>query len=299
VQIRQNTYYRLWTGLLAALSIGIIFSANARAADPIESMTISPVDGRHTIAAGSSAEGTLTVLNDGETAYDFVVYSSPYGVTDTQYTPDFATEQSNADAYKWVQFPQTKWHIESRQTIEVPFTIAVPAGSAPGGHYGIIFAEVQPSSGDGGSVARKKRVGSILYVTVDGQTSLVGETKSIKIDWLQHQSPLRATMTVGNTGNTDFIATQTMTVADVFGRTIHQQSKEVTVLPDRPRDSSLEWSGAPWLGLYRVTVTSAVLDKTTKDSSFVLIAPVWFLVLVVVACGAGVIYAIRGRKTRR
>ena len=178
--------------------------------------------------------------------------------------------------------------------------MAVPKLAAPGGHYGAIFAEVQPASGDvAGSVARKKRVGSILYVTVNGQTKTMGETQSITIDGLQNQSPLRAGVMVSNGGNTDFMAKQTITVADIFGRTVYQKAQEMTVLPDRPRYVALEWDGAPWLGLYKVAVTSTVLDKTTTKHAFVLVAPVWFLVLIVFVCGAGVVYAIRGRKTRR
>lgn len=289
------------TGLAIALSLGIILAPAVSAAEsPLESITISPVDRRLSINAGEQVQDTITVLNDGQTAYDFVVYGAPYNVKNTQYTPDFTSQEPNADAYKWVRFPQAKWRIESRQTIKVPYSVAVPSDAAPGGHYGAIFAEVQPAGGDsGGSVMRKKRVGMILYVTVNGVVRMGGQTQSIAIDWLQNQSPLRVSATVGNSGNTDFLAKQTLTVADVFGRTIYQSSKEASVLPDRPREIPMEWADVPWLGFYKAKVTSTVLDKTTAKSSYVLVAPVWFLVLVVFVCTAGVVYAIRGRKTRR
>jgi len=290
------------TGLLAALSFGIIFSPVSKAATTdtasAEGITLSPVDKRYSVDAGLTKSDTITVLNDGQVAYDFLVYGAPFWVKDAQYTPDFASERANADAYKWVRFPQSKWHIEPRQTINVPFTVTVPKDGAPGGHYGAIFAEVQPADA-GGGVARKKRVGSILYVNVNGKIQRAGETESISIDWLQNHSPVRANVRVNNTGNTDFPAKQSLTVANVFGHIVYQASQEVSILPDSPRSIILEWSKVPWLGFYKATVTSTVLDKTTTKGSYVLVAPVWFLVLVIFVCGAGVVYAIRGRKPRR
>ena len=100
MRTQRRIHYRFWTGLLAALSVGIIFSSAAMAESPAEGITLSPVDKHYTIDAGSSTQDTLTILNDGQTAYDFVVYGAPYWVKDTQYTPDFATQQPNADAYK-------------------------------------------------------------------------------------------------------------------------------------------------------------------------------------------------------
>ncbi len=300
MRTQPNTHIRLLTGLLAVLSITTVLSPAALADSLSESITLSPVSGHYSVNAGSSVQDAVTVLNDGQTAYDFVVYGSPYGVKDIQYSPDFTTQQQNADAYKWLQFPQARWHVDVRQTVKVPFTVSVPKDASPGGHYGAIFAEVQPAGGSANSsVLRKKRVGMILYVNVNGMSRVAGRTQSVTIDWLQHRSPLQANVTIGNSGNADFQAKQSLTVADVFGRTIYQNTQEATVLPDRPRSVPLEWSGAPWLGVYKVTVTSTVLDTTTKKWSYVLMAPVWFLVLVVFGCGAGVVYAIRGHKVRR
>lgn len=283
----------------AASILGVLAAGNpVRAAEStVESIVLSPATQRlDRLPANTAKQGEFTVLNDGQHGYDFIVYSAPYWVKDIFYTPDFMADRPNADAHKWVSFSQTKWRVEPRQTVTVPYTITVPGNASPGGHYGVVFAEVQPSGAPGEAVARKKRVGMILYANVEGKVDIAGKTDSIEIGWFQNHAPLKATIDVSNSGNIDFEAKQSLTVADVFGRVVAKSEQEVVVLPDQPRRSVLEWKAAPWLGLFKVTVSSTTPDETTTKESYVLVAPVWFVVVVFVLVGAGVFYALRRKR---
>ncbi|MEB0161191.1 hypothetical protein, partial [Pseudomonas sp. AH2 (2023)] len=75
------------------------------------------------------------------------------------------------------------------ENVEVPYTISVPADATPGGHYSVIFAETQVAE-DTGQIARKKRVGAIVYATVDGDYIMSGRQISGSIDWLQLGGPV-------------------------------------------------------------------------------------------------------------
>lgn len=280
--------------VMAAVFMVGTLPAQVDAADPVESITLSPASKSYKVDAGQTFDDTITVVNDGDTAYDFTVYTAPYSVKDGTYDPNFTEVTSNSDAYTWVQFKQTTWHAEPRDTLKVPYTVHVKPNAAPGGHYGVIFAEVQPAdSGSGTStLARKKRVGTILYASVSGDIRLEGHIAGTTIPWFQSRAPLTANMTVQNTGNNDFTAKVTYRISDIFGGIKYTAKSEYVVLPSTTRDITVQWAGAPWFGLYKARITTDFLNTTSIVESYVLIMPVWMVLLFGVAIVSGGIYAI-------
>ncbi len=286
---------------VVAVSLLLVPQDVVYAPDPVESITLSPTSKTYKVEAGQTFDDTLTVLNDGQTAYDFTVYTAPYSVTSGSYDPSFTSTAANADAYTWVQFKQTTWHAEPRETLKIPYTVHVKSNASPGGHYGVIFAEVQPSGTDGSTLARKKRVGSIIYATVNGDVHLSGAILGTNISWFQSKAPLTVTTSIQNTGNSDFTARVTYRASDIFGSVKYTMQSDYVVLPSTTRDITVGWADAPWFGLYKLSVTTAFLDQKSAAETYVLIMPIWLVLLVGVAVVGGGIYAIWqwSRRTRR
>lgn len=284
------------------LVLGFSTDRATAANEPVESITLSPVSRKYTIDAGGTVKDEMTIVNDGAVDYDFTVYGRPYTVTDLAYTPDFTKVAKMADAYGWAQFSQVKYHLKAGKSMTVPFSLSVPKNATPGGHYGVLFAETQPADGDSGaaSVARKKRVGMLLYVTVNGAVTKVGSVQSTSIPFWQVAPPLRVTSRVDSTGNTDITDDTNLVVKDVFGNTKFSQAKQFTILPNQPREVPFEWADVSWFGLYRVTLTQTVLGKITTDSGYVLMMPRFLPLIALVICGAGGIYAwFHSRKSKK
>lgn len=286
------------TGLLGVLLLAGGLMTPVAAAEEREGMTLAPTDVRYEVEPGQVVKGEMTILNDGQLPYDFRVYAAPYSVSGERYNPNFIETPPTSDVFRWIQFDRVDWHANVRETVQVPFTMRVSQDAAPGGHYGIIFAETQPDTSRG-SVIRKKRLGMIMYVHVKGDSKLAGETQSIEIDRYQGQAPVTATISYTNTGNVHYMSKQNLHISDVFGRTVYSHEQELAVLPNKPRRVTLTWPGASWLGLYKVGITSIAVDKTTTKNTYVLVAPMWFLALVIATVGVGVVYAIRGKRTKR
>jgi hypothetical protein len=287
--------------LVVAVSFVTPWTDAARAADPVESITLSPTSKTYKVEAGQTFEDSLTILNDGQTAYDFTVYAGPYSVTSGSYDPNFTSTAANADAYTWIQFKQTTWHAEPRETLKIPYTVHVKKDASPGGHYGVLFAEVQPSTGAGEStLARKKRVGAIVYATVNGDVHLSGEKVTTSIPWFQSSAPLKVVASVKNTGNSDFTTRVTYEVSDVFGSVKYNLQSDYVILPSTTRDMTLSWADAPWFGLYKARVTTTFLETTSVVESYVLIMPIWLVLLVSGMVVAGGAYAgwRRSHRTR-
>lgn len=290
--------------LLVAVAF-VVGSANtsvqAQAPTEAESITLSPVSTRFTINAGERRTGELTVVNDGRADYDFLVYSRPYWVENETYKPVFTKGSVQSDAYQWVRFPQTKFFAKAGQTVKVPYTIDVPATAAPGGHYGVIFAETQPatSTDQGNSVVRKKRVGMIVYASVNGQVVTKGSPLSNTADFWQTRSPLTATATAKNEGNVDYLDKVTFAVKDVFGNVKYTFVKEYPVLPQTTRVIQLEWPQSPWFGLFRVDIEQQLLDQDLKTSHYVLMMPRLLPIVLLVLLFIGGGYALyRHRKKK-
>lgn len=294
-------------GAIFALLVGLTPFSTTRAAeqgtDTLERIAISPTSKRYNLDAGQTLNDEVTVINDGDTSFDFVVYARPYSVTDEAYTTDFATPKQNADAYQWVKFEKTSFSLAPRQTVKVKYSLMVPKGVAPGGHYGAIFAETETKDkASGASVIRKKRVGSLLYATVKGNYRTEGRVEAITLPFWQPLPPLTASVRTTNTGNTDFMVKGRHTVKDMLGRTKFQLNSEKPVLPGTTRVVKYEWEQSPGFGLFNVTTSVEVLGKTATRSGLVLVMPQWAVIAVLLLLIGAIVYAaIRffGNKKRK
>lgn len=291
--------------VLAGLIAGLLFSmvpmtgAQAAESDALESIALSPTKKDYKFDAGSSHTDSLTVINDGTVAYSLKVYVSPYSVSGEDYKPDFFTTRKNTDIESWVKLGQKSFRLEPGKSVTVPYTVVVPADATPGGHYGVIFAETQPADGkrDASSVERKKRVGALLYATVNGAYSMGGTFKEIRTPGLQFTSPLKSELNVENTGSSDFDVETVFAVSDIFGsRKYTDDTKEYRLLPKTERKIQLEWPKSPGFGLYKVTVSAEFLDKQTTKTSYVLMAPIAFYMVFVIGLLVLVIYFVAKRQ---
>ncbi len=291
----HTTKLYLLAGLLALTMAVMGLSSQVKAIEG-ESIVMSPASTTIDTKSGQTVTRQVTIINDGTNTYDFKVYAVPYSVSDKIYEPNFDKQTDNGDAYTWVKFAKTRYTLNPGEKVVIPYTVEVPADAAPGGHYGVLFAETIPAEGDTQSIVRQKRVGSILYATVDGQYIRSGKTVMVAVDAIQLGGHLTARVSVNNTGNVHFVATEYIQVKNIFGKIVYETTLDRVVMPKTSRDSVVEWKDSPALGLYRVKVESKVLDKITDDSKWVLLIPVWMLVVAPIVIGVLIYLAIRARR---
>lgn len=289
-------------GLIASLFSGVLSGLPARAATPQEgereSIAVSPVSKLYKLDAGTTRNDEITVINGGSTTYTFKVYTSPYSVTGAEYTPDFFTNRTNTDIKSWVKFAQTTYRLEAGKSVSVPYSIVVPTDATPGGHYAVIFAETQPTGGaaETNSVERRKRIGTLVYATVNGTYEIGGRFNGIRTPGLQFKPPLKSELNVENTGNTDFAVDTVFAVSDLFGSRKFTDTKQYRLLPKTERKIELAWSQSPGFGVYEVTVSAKFLDQETTRTSYVLMAPIAFYMVFVVGLFVLVIYFVQKRR---
>lgn len=297
VKVRLSYALMTVVGMFALLIVGMHSTALAvDGTEPVERITLTPSSTTLKLDAGTEHQGVMQVRNDGDVAYGFSVYTRPYGVQNEQYEPDFTNQASNTNVYKWVQFDQAKYTIQPGATVDVRYTIRVPSDAAPGGHYGVLFAETSERGLQSTGVARKKRVGNLLYVTVNGEYKTNGTFKEFILPFWQTQAPIVSSARVENTGNVDFRAKVSTVAKDLFGQTKYKYTGDPIILPATTRLIEMKWEAAPNFGIFKVDQSIEFLGQMKQNSGYVLIAPRWAPVLSIISVAIGTAYVVLRRR---
>ncbi len=286
------------SALIAAVAFAVVVIPTTHAIEG-ESITLSPTDKHYALDPGAVVTDTLTIINDGSVPYTFVLYARPYAVKNSDYEPSWDVINKQTDVYSWVKFDKSSYEIDAGKTLKVPYTISVPKNASSGGRYGVIFAQTQPKAGDPQSVIRQKRVGSILYMTVNGNNQLAGELLGTQALPLQTAVPLKTSSQVKNTGNVDFTDSTTLTVRDMFGNQKYFVQRDISVLPGTTRNMHFDWPNSNSFGLYKVTIEHAFIGKKSSTTHVVLMIPLWLMALLVLIVLLGVGYNLTQRRRRR
>lgn len=269
--------------------------------DPnLSSITLSPAVAKPKFDTGQTISKNLTVINDGNQAYTFLVSAAPFSVKDEQYDPDYTTVNKVTKAYQWVQFSKTSFKLKPGESVKVPYTINVPSDAAPGGHYAVLFAEPQPPVGQQNSVTRKKRVGSLLYMTVNGDIKLSGKVDSWSTQLWQKKTPITSDLRIQNTGNTHFQADLSVSYSNIFGKKKFTLNQQALILPGTTRELPINWKNSPALGVYKVAGQAKFLGHTEQlPQKFIIYAPYWFIYTIIGLLVVIVVVTIAKRKVKK
>ena len=250
--------------------IEVMHAGSVHAAATQQTLTLSPTSIVQSFDKDSSNNGSIQVINQGASAYDFTVYATPYSVTGEEYKQDFSPVAGAVNIADWFSFPSSTYHIEPGQTVAVPYTINVPSGALSGGYYGVIFAEIKNPEVVNG-VTIKDRLGSIFYLTVNGPAVSRGSLLSWEVKPFQ-KPDLTGYVRIADTGTLHFSATINATVKDLFGFNKLTFTSVKEVLPQTVRKIPVTWTNTPFLGIYKISGSVTYLGKTeTLGAKYVIV----------------------------
>lgn len=264
----------------ALMVVGALaFSTQTHAADSY-SITMSPSSTELHAAPGASTTGKFTVVNLGKDDYPFIITSAPYRVVGDTYDPQFTPITGTTDASSWIHFSDAiNDTLAAGKTKDMTYTLTVPTGTAPGGYYAVIFAETNPVATDGGVIAHN-RVGDIIYITVDGPVIKKGTlaAPSPDVAFLQWGTSTDIGTLIADTGGVHFLTTSTINVTSLFGNKVFTAHLERYVLPQTQRLIKTTWNNLPIAGIYKVSRSATIADKTqTLPARYVVIIRPWLL----------------------
>jgi len=283
-----KTTFSVIAFLVAFLSSLLVSGSTASAAPETslkKELTVSPTITRLELKAGQSTSGEFTIFNSGEVALDVAVSANPYSVKDENYDGDFENATPRSQVARWITFTQTEYHLEPREQATVNFIINTPKSIPDGSQYAVLLASMssETTSTNAGSFNTIKRVGTLLYASTNGRTKESGSVKETSVKGWQQAQPVSLVQRISNDGNTDFTVKTTATLTSLFGNKAGSASTaEQPVLPDTTRATTLSFKDKVAPGFYKLHVESQFLNQSQTMDQWILVAPVWFVCLIIV-----------------
>jgi hypothetical protein len=286
-QIRQSVLLSVFVGAVLLFSqTHSLVKAQTPATDeqqlPPLAIQVIPTTQKLDLTPGASISGMVKVANVGTQPFSYEVYASPYQMTDEQYRqPDYERETTRTQISRWITFERTSGELSSLETDTIAYTINVPANVPAGGQYAVIFAETQTLENAGGGVQIKRRVGTLVYGHLAGETQETGELIGHKLKRWWWQPPVTLYTTVANSGNTDFEVTATTKATSIFGKLYPSEHKNYTILPETRREEPFTIPDLPALGIYKISQSLTFLQEQAEFERWVFVVPLWALILII------------------
>ncbi|WP_454048865.1 hypothetical protein [Cellulomonas sp. Marseille-Q8402] len=223
-------------GALGVLAVTALLGAPAAAAAaaPPESSTqvswgVRPADTVHgaerpnfayTLPPGGTLSDALVVTNRGDAPLALDVYAA-----DGFLTPDGtldvleAGEESTALG-SWVAVATPEVVVQPDASVEVPFTVTVPADAQPGDYAAGVVSSLLVANAEGVTVDR--RLGSRMHVRVSGDLVPAIAVTDVRVDYEAGGNPVTpgsatVSFTVTNTGNARVAPAEQVQISGLMG----------------------------------------------------------------------------------
>ena len=320
----KNISKILLVGVTVLAGLGLIMSNQVHAEEGAEnttpsgtSISLSPVSKILQISSSSVYDNVFNVNNDGGSSIKVEVYAAPYSYVysdeEDLYRLGFNNETNFTQISRWITFrdnsgkyvTKANYTIEPGATLEVNYRITTPADIPSGGQYAVIFAHTLSSSTSASGIRTEASPGMIVYGrSTEGDATVSAEISSLEIkrnvtEGKNTRNNVFASAKVKNTGNVDFNAIGTLRVDPIIGFSSYETPATVgrlSVIPETELVLSDEWKETPSFGLYSVTWTATVGDKTESISQIIfLISPLAIILTIIVLTIIiiGIIIALR------
>jgi hypothetical protein len=216
---------------LGVLALSLAGVPSAAAADGSTQVTwgVRPADTVHgaerpnfayTLPPGGTLSDALVVTNGGDAPLALDVYAA-----DGFLTPDGtldvleAGEESTALG-SWVAVATPEVVVEPGATVEIPFTVTVPADAQPGDYAAGVVSSLLVENAEGVTVDR--RLGSRMHVRVSGDLAPALAVTDVRVDYDAGGNPVRpgsatVSFTVTNTGNARVAPAEQVQIAGLLG----------------------------------------------------------------------------------
>jgi len=224
--------------------LGIVMCATAVAAAPASasdngSWSVSPTGTNgvtprdwfeYQLRPGQTLRDMVSVSNLTDHDMTFKIYAADaYNAPgDAAFALKLRTDEA-ADAGAWIHFGLDTLTVPARSRADFPFELSIPPDASPGDHTAGIIAEdaSPPSATDQTGVAIQRRVGTRVYIRVNGPVHPELAVTKIGIRKRQALFPpfsgrgqLDAGYVITNTGNVRLAGQATLRLKGLFGRTL-------------------------------------------------------------------------------
>lgn len=242
----------------ALLILCAAFGKQAEAQTGSIALTITPPLFRIAMAPGEFWASSISVVNTNEAdieVYATVMDLEPLGEEGhSRFVPvrDVENEEMKTALSQWVTVAQDPFLVPKEKSVKIPFSIRVPDGASPGGHYAAILIGTRPPApGErgGAAVGVSSFISSLLFVRIAGDVVEDGSIREFATERTVYDAPdVRFTLRFENKGNVHVQPQGTITIYNMWGKErgkidLRERSEFGNVLPSSTRKFGFVWKG--------------------------------------------------------
>lgn len=263
-------------------------------------LTATPIrigdDNSLLLKPGEKKQVTLKVYNNSPTAVKILSLVEDFIIGEDGATPepiDTPEADNRWSLKRWVTVVPNTQTIPAGQTGVISALIEVPEDALPGGHYAMVLH--QPDLGRSmdregtKSTAIDQRVGTLLYVVVDGQLMEDAAIRNFTIPSFQEFGPVPYSFMIDNNSDTHIQPQLNFNVYNIWGKRI--ASEPVTSKNIFPKDSRT-FDGNHWDRIWGFGRYKGEIVAVYGTSSATKIASTYFWLLpikLIMAIGIGIL----------
>lgn len=238
-------------------------------------LRMAPAMFEERVEPGQSYNYTLNITNtsSGEDTL-FVIARDIIGASSIG-APDFAPEgeeRTELDISTWISFSESSFTLGSNEQKQISFTVAVPEGAAPGGHFAGILVTKQPPQLREIGAAVGYTTASIVSMRVEGDAIEEANIREFLTDKGVYSKPeIGFTTRVQNVGNTLVRPHGLITITNMLGgetASIPVNETGAAVFPETERPYRVTWDpDGLAFGRYQAVVSLAYGEDQRKTIS--------------------------------
>lgn len=248
------------TGALRVVSCFVFLFALLLPAIPASaqnsmSFTVTPPLFQLTIAPGEEWKSSVKVVNSNP--YEMPVYASVMNFEAKgdaghgEFIPiiDDDIEFEGQTLGDWIQVSPEPTYIIQGQSVEIPFSVRIPEGAQPGGHYAAILLGNKPLESEGTVMKISSYVSALVFVNVEGDVVESGHIREFSTAKSFYETPdTLFTLRFENTGNVHVQPQGHIIITNMWGKErgripINNKTDYGNVLPGSIRKFEFDWSG--------------------------------------------------------
>lgn len=272
---------KLLRGLISLMLLAI-WPAVSLAAQPT-GILISPLTYKFEIEPGASKSSEVTIKNLNTEPINYVIETENFAQVSDEGAPSFSAPDPATGLTTladWFTFPEGReGSIPVGGERKIGFSIVIPAGAEPGGHYAAVFVKQLQKTAEGRTeIGVSSRVGTLILVTVPGDVKKGAEITSFTVPSFVWRGSVKLAMKVKNIGTVHYDSKAEAKLTSLIRKTTTVDMGTHTIIPNNSRSFEGDWGKRFPFGRY--TVLASATDGDGK--AITTLAVIWALPLEII-----------------
>jgi len=282
--------------LFIFFSLLISHTAQLQAADKQSIVALPPRKGHlgdlHA-APGEKIQTSIRFRNASEQTLEVTSYVQDFIVKEDGSTP-IAVEETVSNRWSmadWMVVTPNKQKVGPSEIVEMNVLIEIPEDATPGGHYAMILhqptnviAETMEQSSSSGAAINQK-VGTLFYVTVEGDVNEEAYLRSFQFNKFQEFGPVPFSFNVSNQSDIHIHPRMNIDIFNMLGQKVDSLKVEArNVFPFNDREFAGKWDKTWGFGLYKAKLTMSYGEagKIAMANANFWIIPVRIIIAIII-----------------